>query len=678
MTIDAFFQGLSLVLQWPTFGFLMLGVLLGIWLGAVPGLGGPLGLVLILPFTYSMDMMSAFAILIGIFAVTSTSDTIASIMLGIPGTAASQATVLDGHPLAKKGEAARALGAAFTVSAFGGVFGALMLAVSLPVALPIIMRFNNPELFALGLLGLVMVGSLSGKSLVKGLAAAAFGLLLSSFGYAIDAAIPRFWMNSPYLLEGLPLIPVVLGIFAIPELIDLAVRDTSISNVRPVAGGWRMLRRGIKDAFANWWLALRCSAIGVYIGMIPGIGGAVVDWIAYSHALQSGKNTENFGKGDIRGVIAPEAANNAVRGGSLIPTVAFGVPGSAMNALLLSALLIQGLQPGTQMLTTQLPVTFALVWDIALANVAAAVLLMLLANPIARLSFISGHLIVPGVLLFVFMGAWLTTADIGDWITLMTFGLLGYLMKLGDWPRPPVVLAFILGSMMESSFLLSWKIHMGLGWADRPIVLAIFALIVLALVASVHRGRRNRHNQLKTASASEAKATNSIATFKGNRMVSLIVGAVMLGVFALALISTLGWPALVAAFPLIAILPGIILSILALKADARPWPNWRIIWADVLANFEMVRALQLLGYCLAMMLVAIVLGQKVALVGLVVIYLRRWGAFSWPVAAGYGAVAWLILVGFFDRVVHVFWMQPLIASPLRQILPDGFPIWLFI
>ncbi|UWR13430.1 tripartite tricarboxylate transporter permease [Sulfitobacter mediterraneus] len=680
MTIDAFFQGLSLVLQWPTFGFLLLGVVLGIWLGAVPGLGGPLGLVLILPFTYNMEMMSAFAILLGVFAVTSTSDTIASVMLGIPGTAASQATVLDGHPLARKGEAARALGAAFTVSAFGGIFGALMLAISLPVALPIIMRFNNPELFALGLLGLIMVGSLSGTSLVKGLAAAAFGLLLSSFGYAADAAIPRYWLNAPYLLESLPLIPVVLGIFAIPELIDLAVRNTSISDVRPVTGGWRMLRRGIRDAFANWGLALRCSAIGVYIGMIPGIGGAVVDWIAYSHALQSSKDTENFGNGDIRGVIAPEAANNAVRGGSLIPTVAFGVPGSAMNALLLSALLIQGLQPGTQMLTTQLPVTFALVWDIALANIAAAGLLMLLANPIARLSFVSGHLIVPGVLLFVFMGAWLTTADLGDWVTLMVFGVLGYMMKLGDWPRPPVVLAFILGGMMENSFLLSWKIHQGLGWLDRPIVLAIFALIVMAFVMSARRSRKKRSGQMAVAKqlAEKTGPTQAAPVEVGDKLVSLSVAAIMVLVFVAALIPTVGWPTLVAAFPLIAIVPGIGLSVLALVGDARPAPDFRALAATTFSNLETKRALRLLGYCAAMILAAFVVGQKIALVALVVLYLRRWGKYGWPVAALYGAVSWVILVGFFDRVVHVFWMQPMIATPIRAFLPDSFPIWLFL
>ena len=214
--IDAVLDGLVLVFQWPAIGFLVLGVLLGIWLGAVPGLGGIIGLVILLPFTYGMDPVSAFALLLGMFAVTSTSDTIASVMLGIPGTAASQATILDGYPMAQQGKAARAFGAAFTVSAFGGVFGALILAVSIPLVLPIILAFGSPELLMLGVLGLAMVGSLSGGSILKGLIVALLGLMISMIGYAEMAAIPRYWMGTTYLLDGLPLIPVVLGLFAIP------------------------------------------------------------------------------------------------------------------------------------------------------------------------------------------------------------------------------------------------------------------------------------------------------------------------------------------------------------------------------------------------------------------------------------------------------------------------------
>jgi TctA family transporter len=362
--MDPFFAGLIAVFQWPALGYLVLGVLLGIWLGAVPGLGGIIGLVLLLPFTFGMDPVSAFALLLGMYAVTTTSDTIASVLLGIPGTAASQATILDGFPLAQQGQAARAFGAAFTVSAFGGVFGAIILAVSLPIALPLILAFRSPEIFMLGILGLTMVGSLSGGSVLKGLIAALLGLMMAMVGYGETVPVPRYWFGSDYLLDGLPIVPVVLGLFAIPELLELAVRNTSISRTQraDVVGGGLM--DGVRDAYRNWWLVIRCCFIGTYVGMLPGLG----------HAVQSAKDKSMFGKGDIRGVIAPETANNATKGGALIPTVAFGIPGSLGTAILLGALLIQGLTPGPTMLTMELSLTYSMVWTIVIANVLAPIL----------------------------------------------------------------------------------------------------------------------------------------------------------------------------------------------------------------------------------------------------------------------------------------------------------------
>jgi len=474
--LDAFITGLFLVFQWPAIGFLMLGILVGIWLGAVPGLGGVIGLVILLPFTYSLDTVSAFALLLGMYAVTTTSDTIASVMLGIPGTAASQATILDGYPLAQKGEALRAFGAAFTVSAFGGVFGALVLAASLPLVLPIILAFGNPEVFALGVLGLSMVGSLSGSSISKGLIVALLGLLLSAVGYAEAESVPRYYFGSDYLLDGLPIIPLVLGLFALPEVMELAIKDTSISRVTSEQAKGVTIMTGVRDACTHWWLALRCAVLGTYVGMLPGLGGSIVDWLAYGHAVQSARDKSMFGQGDIRGVIAPEAANNAVKGGALIPTVAFGVPGNLGTAILLGALLIKGLKPGPDMLTSQLHITFSMVWTIVVANIIAAGLLMIWATQLAKVAFIRGHLIVPGVILFVFMGAWLGQASIGDWIVCLIAGIVGVVMKRGGWPRPPLVLALILGNILENSLYISTMANeSGIAWLTRPIVLVIWA-----------------------------------------------------------------------------------------------------------------------------------------------------------------------------------------------------------
>ncbi|MYG25697.1 MAG: tripartite tricarboxylate transporter permease, partial [Boseongicola sp. SB0677_bin_26] len=325
--VDAALSGFLAVIAWPAVGYLFAGVLAGLFFGAVPGLSGLVGMAILLPFTFSMDPVPAFALLFGMFAVTTTSDTIASVLLGIPGTAASQATIIDGYPMAVNGEAARALGAAFSVSAIGGLLGAILLGLSIPFVKPLILSFAQPEIFMLALLGLAMVGSLSGGSVLRGLIAALAGLGLSYVGYAENGALPRYWLGATYLLDGLPLVPFVLGLFAIPELIELAAKDSSISKVprSSVSGG---LMKGVGDALRNWWLVLRSTAIGAYVGLLPGLGGSIVDWVAYGHAVQSASDKDGFGKGDVRGVIAPETANNAMKGGALLPTIAFGIPGS--------------------------------------------------------------------------------------------------------------------------------------------------------------------------------------------------------------------------------------------------------------------------------------------------------------------------------------------------------------
>jgi TctA family transporter len=469
--IDGILGGLLLVFSWPTIAYLLLGVFAGMWVGAVPGLGGVVGLVLLLPFTYSMEPVPAFALLMGLYAVTSTSDTISAIMLGIPGSVASQATILDGYPLAKKGQAARAFGAAFTVSAFGGVLGALLMAVSIPFILPIIFAFGLPEFLMLALLGLTMVSVLSGGSITRGLCVAALGLFLTTVGYAEATVIPRFHLGTEYLLDGLSIVPIALGLFGIPELLEMAVKNTSISRVEMSDAQDRGMLRGIKDVFKHRWLALRSSLIGVYVGILPGLGGAIVDWIAYGHAVQGARDKSKFGKGDIRGVIAPEAANNSSRAGALIPTVAFGIPGSPGAAILLSALVIKGLQPGPDMLTVNLDLTFSMVWDIAFANILAAGLLMLLSRQVGKVAFLPAHSVIPGVMVVLLMGAWIATSSMGDWWTCLAMGVLGYAMKQGGWPRPPLILAFVLGTMIENNYQLTMQVYDGLSWMyQRPIV----------------------------------------------------------------------------------------------------------------------------------------------------------------------------------------------------------------
>ena len=688
---DAFLAGFLLVIEWPAIGFLLLGVFIGIWLGAVPGLGGIIGLVLLLPFTFGMEPVPAFALLLGMFAVTSTSDTIASVMLGIPGTAASQATILDGFPLAQKGQAARAFGAAFTVSAFGGVFGALILAVSLPLILPIILSFNSPEIFMLGILGLSMVGSLSGASILKGLTVATLGLLLSTVGYAETISIPRFFLGTDYLIDKLPLIPVVLGLFAIPEIMELAIRNTSISKIGKNHSEGGGILDGVRDAFRHWWLALRCAVIGTYIGMLPGLGASIVDWIAYGHAVQSAKDKSQFGKGDIRGVIAPEAANNATRGGSLVPMVAFGIPGSLGTAILLGALLIQGLKPGPEMLTTQLHITFSMVWSIVVANIVVAIILLFLSKQVAKVAFLPGHLIVPGVILFVFMGAWLGGASLGDWVACLIFGIIGFVMKRGGWPRPPLILAIILGSIMETSFLISINSYEGVAWLwERPIVLVIWGLIAITLFSAV----RGLSKNIKKDENKEEPVTGEGA--ERSPMISLPFSILLLLLFSWAMWeATRGhnvgaeyvpepWPLEVSQFPIVTIVTGFILVFFVIIKDwkacvtfVKQHESIGIALTRAADDALLQRAMMFFGYLLATIIVMPVIGQKLVLPIFIATYLVRWGSYNWRVALGYAAVGWVFLVGFYDRVLHLHWYPSWLDSWLPNILPSWFAYWLF-
>ncbi len=657
---EAALEGLMAVIRWPAIGYLVLGVLVGIFFGAVPGLSGLVGMAILLPFTFDLDAFSAFAFLLGMFAVTTTADTISSVLLGVPGTAGSQATILDGYPLAVRGEAARAFGAAYTVSALGGVFGALVLVLSIPVVRPLVMSFGSPEFFMLGVLGITMVGVLSGHSMLKGIVAGLLGLLFSMVGYSPQGGTARYDFGTTYLLDGIPVIPLVLGLFAIPELIGLATREGSISTVATQQQKGR-LGVGILDALRHWWLVLRSSAIGVYIGMLPGLGASLVDWVAYGHAVQSAKDKSQFGKGDIRGVIAPESANNAMKGGALIPTIAFGIPGSASMAILLGAFLIQGLTPGPDMLTRNLDVTFGLVWTLIIANFLAAVLLMFWTNQVAKVTFIRAHVIVPPIVLFVFMGAWMASNQMGDWYTLLLFGLLGYVMNLGGWPRAPLILGFILGTIMERSLDLSVQVF-GMSWIYRPVSVVIGALALLTVAfTALGSGRLKPGSPTPGLTGKEPKEDLLIST-----LLTLFVA----GLFFYGSIQALQWPRDVKFFPLTVGVAGSLLALWVLESDLRGlasrlcqsrWSFSSVFGASpVMANPG--KLIVVLCWLLSLLPATWIIGQKIALPLFILLYLRWKGKEKWRMALSLAAIGWLFLYGVFDQVIHVNWYPSVFFS----------------
>src|SRR3954468_21737815 len=358
--IEAALAGLALVLQAKALAFMLAGIGVGFWVGLLPGLGGATTLALMLPFIYNMQPVEAFAFLLGMHSVVATTGDITSILFGVPGEATTAAIILDGHAMAKKGQAGRGLGGALSRSLLGGLVGALALALAIPVVRPLVLAFVSPELFMLAIVGLAFIASLSAqgaRGMVRGFLAGGVGLFLAMVGRDPQAGIARFTLDSLYLWQGLDLVPVLVGLFAIPEILDPVVRGTSIAGNVPAGKISHGALEGIKDVFRHWWLTVRCGLIGTFVGITPGLGGAVAQWMAYGHATQSARTPEErkgFGQVDVRGVLGPGAACNSKEGGALIPTVAFGVPGSTSMAILLGGFFLLGLVPGPDMLTKHL------------------------------------------------------------------------------------------------------------------------------------------------------------------------------------------------------------------------------------------------------------------------------------------------------------------------------------
>jgi putative tricarboxylic transport membrane protein len=495
--LDALAQGLALVLQWNAFSLMLLGMALGFVVGLLPGIGGAATLALMLPFVFKMSPVEAFAFLLGMHSVAATTGDITSILFGVPGEGLSAATVVDGHPMAKRGEAARALGAALMSSLVGAVIGAAALAVSIPIVRPLVLTFGSPELFMITVMGIACITSLSGqgtRAQAKGFAMGLLGLLLATIGQERQSGILRFDFGLIYLWEGLDLIPVLVGIFAIPEIIDLAVRGTSIAGNAPAtklgAGVWE----GVKDTFRHFWLVVRCSVVGVFVGILPGAGGGVAQWMAYAHAAQSAKDAKDrarFGEGDVRGVLGPGAANNSKEGGDLIPTIAFGVPGSGAMAILLGAFLIMGLHPGPDMLTKHLAVTYSMVWTLVIANVITVIVCLAALPYLAMVTRVRGGLIVPFLLLLVFIGSYTANRQVADLLVTLGFGVLGYLMMRFGWPRAPLVLGFVLGKLAETYLFISMARY-GYSWLTQPLVIALIVLTALVILFPYWQERRTR------------------------------------------------------------------------------------------------------------------------------------------------------------------------------------------
>jgi TctA family transporter len=490
--LDAIVTASAEVFTLSRLAWLFGGVLLGSVIGFVPGIGGRVTLAILLPFIVKMDPASALVLIVGIHAIGNTADTIPAILFGIPGSTSATATVMDGYPMAKKGEAERAFGASFLSSGIGGLIGAFTVLATIPMIRPLVLTFGNPEFFMTAILAIVMIALLTGGAPVKGLIAGCVGLLIGMIGVAPQTGVQRWTFDQLYLSDGIPLIPIALGVFAIPELVDMTLgasgtKSAANRQIRSTSTKWQ----GVKDVFQHWWLLVRSSFLGSWIGILPGIGSSSAIWLAYGHAVQSSKNKDNFGKGDVRGVIAPEAANNASDAGDWCLTLAFGIPGSATMSLILAAMVLLGLSAGPKMLTDHLDLTLIIVWSLVLANLMATGLCFAFAGQLAGITKLPVRYLFPVLIVLIFLAAYQATTDWGDLVTLLGFSLIGISMKRFGWPRPPLIVGIVLQRLAETYFFLTTKLY-GSSWLTRPMVIVLFVLIVWTIVHAVKRHSREK------------------------------------------------------------------------------------------------------------------------------------------------------------------------------------------
>jgi TctA family transporter len=481
--LDAAIKGLTNILHLKVFLAMMVGVGIGTFTAVAPqGLGMPLVYAILLPVVVRWEPVTGMALLIGASSVSAICAAYLPILFGIPGGSGSQATVLDGYPMGKRGEGRRALGASFMAGGMGCLVGTFTLALAIPAAQPLIYLMGAPELFVVVLWGLSMVAVLAGRRPIKGLIAAVFGLLIATVGQQGQSGIMRFVFDQPYLLDGIPLSIIALALFGIPSALDLALTKIGVEQQpAPLQGS---LLDGVKDTLREWWLVLRCSFIGVWVGIVPGIGSQVVDWLAYGHAAQTSKDARNFGKGDVRGVIAPESANDAKDGGDLVTTLLLGFPQGVVTALFIVALLAWGYLPGPEMVKKNLDIVYSVVWIQGISGVIGTLVGFVLAAQLAKLAQVRYSVMVPIIFIFVLMGAFSVNRDPIDLLVVVVFGIIGYLMRRFGYPRPAMILGLVLGGLMETYLYRSMASY-GFSWLARPSVIVLLSLATISFLLTM-------------------------------------------------------------------------------------------------------------------------------------------------------------------------------------------------
>lgn len=465
---------------------LFAGVAVGIVFGSIPGLSGAMAVALFLPVTFAMESADAFTLLVALYIGGISGGLISAILLNIPGTSSSIATCFDGAPMAKKGEAAKALGTGVVFSFIGGLFSFLVLIFVAPFLAKITLKFSAVEYFGVCIFALTMIVALAGNNMLKGLLAGCLGLTLSLVGMAPIDGAKRFTFGIDELSSGFDVLPTLVGIFAVTEVLAYAEQVIKSGRTEMIRQNLKIRGFGFTKAefWEQKWNALRSSVIGTGIGILPGIGGSVAGIMSYIAAKKSSKHPEKFGTGIMDGVVATETANNAVIGGALIPLLTLGIPGDGVTAMLLGAFMIHGLTPGPLLFTNAAPLVYSIFAACIIANVVMLILELFGMRIFVRLLSIPKYILLPAVLILCTVGAFAANNRIFDAKSILFFGVLGYLMAKVKLPVAPFILSFILGDLVETNLRRGLQFTGGSFWAffKSPIA-AVFMLIAIAFIA---------------------------------------------------------------------------------------------------------------------------------------------------------------------------------------------------
>jgi len=488
--IDNLLEAFSLFLSFENIAIVFVGVLIGTVIGAIPGMTTPMGVALALPFTFTMQPVTGILLLIGIYKGGLYGGSITAILIKAPGTPAASCTVLDGYPLTQKGEARKALDIALYASTVADFISNLALILLAGLLATFALKFGPPEFFTLIVFSLTIIAGVSGDHLVKGIISAALGLMLATIGLDAIYGTNRFIFDNWNLMGGLNFIPVLIGLFALPEIIHYFSKNASRRVHTAVMSG---AGAGIKEFKQCFKSIIRGSFIGVVLGAIPGIGGAPAAFLSYSEARRNSKNPENFGKGELEGVAAAEAGNNGVAGATLIPLLALGVPGDVITAVILGAFMIHGLRPGPLMFVENLPMIYALFIGIMLSSVYLLIIGKFSIKAISRISEVPNSVLYPIVVVLCLYGTFAINNSAFDVLVMLVMGILGYLMMVFKFPAAPFLIAFILGPLLEDNFRQSMVLSEGgLGILIRsPICWFFWALTAISIFLLIKSKQKN-------------------------------------------------------------------------------------------------------------------------------------------------------------------------------------------